>query len=195
MWTGGRSIEQFKCFGDTVTFDTTYKTNLYDILFGLFVSVNNHFQSIIFGSVLMSNKKVDTFKWIFTEFFQMIGAPQPRTILTGTENLRLEFFISALTLVGPQHILTCAFFLRKIDQARAMEVAIADVMPSTTHCWCKWHVLKQPKECLGPLLAKGSEFKPEFNKLIHHMVTEQEFEDGWACIIDKHGIQEKLILD
>ena len=71
------------CFGDAVTFDTMYKTNLYDMPFGLFVGVNNHFQSIIFGGLLMSDAKIDTFKWIFTEFFQMIGAPQPQTILKG----------------------------------------------------------------------------------------------------------------
>ncbi|XBI99945.1 hypothetical protein VPH35_019938 [Triticum aestivum] len=162
MWTTGRSIEQFKCFGDVVTFDTTYKTNLYDMPFGLFVGVNNHFQSIIFGGVLMSDEKIETFKWIFTEFFQMIGAPQPRTMLT--------------------------------DQARAMEVAIEDVMPHTTHRWCKWHVLKKAKECLGPLLGKGSEFKQEFNKMVHHIVSEKEFEDGWACMVEKHGLQNNVFL-
>lgn len=83
MWAVGRGIEQFKCFGDVVTFDTTYKTNLYDMPFGLFVGVNNHFQSIIYGGVLMSDEKVHTFKWIFTEFFQMLATPQPKTILTG----------------------------------------------------------------------------------------------------------------
>ena len=81
MWTIGGSIEQFRCFGDVVTLDTTYKTNIYDMPFGIFVGVNNHFQSIIFGAVLMTDVKVCTFKWIFTEFFQMIGAPQPYTIL------------------------------------------------------------------------------------------------------------------
>ena len=79
----GEATSSLKCFSDTVTFDTTYKTNLYDMPFGLFVGVNNHFQSIIFGGVLMSDEKIDTFKWIFTEFFQMIGAPQPQTFLTG----------------------------------------------------------------------------------------------------------------
>lgn len=49
MWTNGNSRMQYRFFGDVVTFDTTYKTNLYDMLFGLFVGVNNHFQSIILG--------------------------------------------------------------------------------------------------------------------------------------------------
>ena len=75
-----------------------------------------------------------------------------------------------------------------------MEVAIEDVMPHTTHRWCKWHVLKKAKECLGPLLGKGSEFKQEFNKMVHHMVSETEFEDGWACIVEKHGLQSNVFL-
>jgi hypothetical protein len=57
MWVSGRSHDQYKCFGDVVTFDTTYRTNLYDMPFGLFVGVNNHFQSIIFGGVMMRDEK------------------------------------------------------------------------------------------------------------------------------------------
>ncbi|KAM0897900.1 hypothetical protein ACQ4PT_022259 [Festuca glaucescens] len=53
MWTTGASRMQYKCFGDAITFDTTYKMNLYDMAFGLFVGVNNHFQSIIFAGVVV----------------------------------------------------------------------------------------------------------------------------------------------
>jgi hypothetical protein len=35
-----------------LTFDTTYISNMYDMPFGLFVGVKNHFQSIILGGVL-----------------------------------------------------------------------------------------------------------------------------------------------
>jgi hypothetical protein len=43
MWTNSRSRMQYEHFGDAITFDTTYKTNLYDMPFGIFVGVNNHF--------------------------------------------------------------------------------------------------------------------------------------------------------
>ena len=91
--------------------------------------------------------------------------------------------------------LICVVYLLFSDQPCAMEVAIAEVMPGMTHHWCKWHLLKKEKECLGPVPGKGSEFKQEFNKLVHHMVTQKEFEDGWACMIEKHGLEKKPILN
>jgi hypothetical protein len=53
MWTTGSSRMQYSFLGDVLTYDTTYRTNLYDMPFGLFVGVNNHFQSIILGGVLL----------------------------------------------------------------------------------------------------------------------------------------------
>jgi hypothetical protein len=54
---GEHKIDQMRMF----TFDTTYRTNLYDMPFDLFVGVNNHFQSIIFGGVMMRDEKKESF--------------------------------------------------------------------------------------------------------------------------------------
>lgn len=43
FWCHGGARESYHVFGDVVTFDTTYRTNLYNLPFGLFVGVNNHF--------------------------------------------------------------------------------------------------------------------------------------------------------
>jgi hypothetical protein len=73
----------YASFGDVVTFDTTYRTNLYNLPFGLFVGVNNHFQSIIFAGVLLTEETIGAFQWTFRNFVAAMGGMAPQTILTG----------------------------------------------------------------------------------------------------------------
>jgi hypothetical protein len=83
MWSHGTSRRNYAAFGDVVTFDTTYRTNLYNLPFGLFVGVNNHFQSTIFAAVLLTEETTESFKWAFSTFVRMMGGVTPKTILTG----------------------------------------------------------------------------------------------------------------
>ncbi|KAE8787795.1 Protein FAR1-RELATED SEQUENCE 3 [Hordeum vulgare] len=73
------------------------------------------------------------------------------------------------------------------DQARSMELAIEAELPNTVHRWCKWHVLKKAKESMGALWGKNGDFKTEFHKLVHHMVTEEEFKGEWAAMLEKYS--------
>lgn len=82
IWTTGRSRRQYTCFGDVVVFDTTYTTNLYKMPFGLFVGVNNHFQTVIYAGILMSEETIEGFNWAFAEFVSLMGGKAPLTMLT-----------------------------------------------------------------------------------------------------------------
>ncbi|WVZ95679.1 hypothetical protein U9M48_041413 [Paspalum notatum var. saurae] len=79
MWTNGKSRNDYRCFGDAVTFDTTYKTDMYNTPFGLFIGTNNHFQSVIFADqcrameVALANKLPQvTHRWCKWHVFRTI---------------------------------------------------------------------------------------------------------------------------
>lgn len=83
LWCTGKNRYDYSKFGDAITFDTTYRTNLYSLPFGLFVGINNHFQSIIFGGVLLTTEKTEDFEWAFRTFTEIMGGKAAKTMLTG----------------------------------------------------------------------------------------------------------------
>ena len=60
----------YEYFANVVCFDTTYKKNKNKEgrLFALFVGVNHHKQTIIFGATLLYDETSETFMWLFDSF-------------------------------------------------------------------------------------------------------------------------------
>ncbi|KAM0882743.1 hypothetical protein ACQ4PT_032114 [Festuca glaucescens] len=100
-------------------------------------------------------------------------------------------FVDSVRVDGDSRVRALMWF---DDQCRAMEVAIEDVLPDTTHRWCKWHVLRKAKERLGPVYSKNSGFRDEFHKIINIMLTTDEFECAWGFLIEKYGLQNQPFL-
>ncbi|KAL2471866.1 Protein FAR1-RELATED SEQUENCE 5 [Abeliophyllum distichum] len=70
FWADNRCKEAYKEFGDAVTFDTTYLTNRYDMLFAPFVGVNHHSQLTLLRCGLISNEDTQTFTWLFRTWLE-----------------------------------------------------------------------------------------------------------------------------
>ena len=49
FWRDGRSKLDYDCFGDVVVFDTTYRTNKYNLICAPFVGINHHWNNVLFG--------------------------------------------------------------------------------------------------------------------------------------------------
>ncbi|XP_044345303.1 protein FAR1-RELATED SEQUENCE 5 [Triticum aestivum] len=95
MWANENRRLQYKIFGDVVTCETTYRTNLYNMPFGLFVGVNNHFQSIINAGVLVVDETEESFMWAFSEFLRMMVGVAPRTVLID-QNKAMELALNSI---------------------------------------------------------------------------------------------------
>jgi len=85
FWAHASSRLSYDHFGDVVTFDTTYRTNRYNMPFGIFVGVNNHFQTVVFGCALLREETVEAFKWLFKTFSKAMNGKEPASILTGED--------------------------------------------------------------------------------------------------------------
>jgi zinc finger SWIM domain-containing protein 3 len=82
FWADGQSIMDYKCFGDAVSFDTTFQTNKFEMPFAPLLGTNHHKQTIIFGAALIFNETIPSFIWLFQTFLTAMSEKHPSTIFT-----------------------------------------------------------------------------------------------------------------
>ncbi|XP_062180959.1 protein FAR1-RELATED SEQUENCE 5-like [Phragmites australis] len=82
FWADGQSIMDYKCFGDAVSFDTTFQTNKFEMPFAPILGTNHHKQTIIFGCALLFNETIESFVWLFETFLTAMSGKHPSTIFT-----------------------------------------------------------------------------------------------------------------
>ncbi|KAL8170442.1 LOW QUALITY PROTEIN: hypothetical protein V2J09_022246 [Rumex salicifolius] len=75
-------LADFENFDDVVCFDTTYHKYKDGRPIALFVGVNHHKQSTIFGAALLYDETTNSFIWLFDTFSRAMGGKLPQTILT-----------------------------------------------------------------------------------------------------------------
>ncbi|XP_074378227.1 protein FAR1-RELATED SEQUENCE 5-like [Apium graveolens] len=91
FWVDPRSLLDYKSFGDVVAFDTTYRTNRYDMPFVPFTGVNHHYQSVLFGFTLMRDELKTTFEWVLGTWLEAVEGKVPLAIITDQDQAMEEF--------------------------------------------------------------------------------------------------------
>lgn len=76
-----------------------------------------------------------------------------------------------------------------------MEVAILAEWPSTAHRWCKWHVLRRVRECVGKKYTEDKEFRDRFHKMLNEMLTIEEFEVAWSQLLEEYNLKKNPFLE
>jgi hypothetical protein len=72
----------YELYGDCISFDTTFKTNRYNMSFAPFVGVTGHGDNFLFGCAILQNESAETFEWLFITFLKCMGGKSPKTIIT-----------------------------------------------------------------------------------------------------------------
>ncbi|KAL5552915.1 hypothetical protein UlMin_040316 [Ulmus minor] len=82
FWSDSGCQRDYMCFSDVLAFDTTYRSNAFNKPLVMFVGVNNHFQTCVFGFALLLNEKIESYKWVLETFLDCMHRRQPAVVVT-----------------------------------------------------------------------------------------------------------------
>ncbi|XP_074300111.1 protein FAR1-RELATED SEQUENCE 5-like [Silene latifolia] len=82
FWADAQARMNYSLFGDTITFDPTYGTNKYHMVFTPFTGVDNHKKSVTFAAALVDHENDGSFIWVFKKFLDCMGNKEPQCIIT-----------------------------------------------------------------------------------------------------------------
>ncbi|KAK1398645.1 hypothetical protein POM88_008508 [Heracleum sosnowskyi] len=129
----------YELYGDVVSFDATFNTNMYNMVFCPFIGVDKHDKCVTFGFALLSKEDIPHFQWAFNHFRKAMGR-NPVVIVTDQ----------------------CP----AMKQAIPISFAATDDFPATRHRLCMWHIMEKFPMKLGNYLCKETDFMEKMKKYI-----------------------------
>ncbi|KAF5477373.1 hypothetical protein F2P56_004021 [Juglans regia] len=96
FWADARSRAAYQYFGDIVTFDATYLTNIYKMPFVPFSGVNHHHQTIMFSCALLVNETGESYTWLLRTWQKAMLGRAPSTIITDDDKAMAKAIVEVL---------------------------------------------------------------------------------------------------
>ncbi|XP_056692117.1 protein FAR1-RELATED SEQUENCE 5-like [Spinacia oleracea] len=82
FWRDSMMREDYKIYGDVLVFDTTFRTNKYNLICAPFVGINNHWKNTMFACAFIGDETTESFVWVFETFLKAMGGKHPISIFT-----------------------------------------------------------------------------------------------------------------
>ncbi|XP_061999955.1 protein FAR1-RELATED SEQUENCE 5-like [Rosa rugosa] len=133
FWRDSRSKLDYDCFGDVVLFDTTFRTQKYNLICAPFVGVDHHWKNVLFGCAFLSDERTDSFTWLFETFLESMGNKRPKTIFTDEDNA-MEKAIEII-LPGTHHRLCTWNISKNASQYLASHLANPEFKECFNKCF------------------------------------------------------------
>ena len=101
-------------FHNIIVYDTTSKTNQYEMALSLFVAIDNNYKTRIIAQALTKYENQDDFNWIFWCTLQATNNLLPKVLFTDSDLA----IIAAVQVVYPQtrHLLCIYHFLENVKK-------------------------------------------------------------------------------
>ncbi|KAL4590127.1 hypothetical protein LXL04_003047 [Taraxacum kok-saghyz] len=81
FWADSIAKRNYKEFSDVISFDATYRTNKYNLVFVPFTGIDNHQRCVTFGAALMAQETEEYYIWLLESFLNAFGK-QPNVVVT-----------------------------------------------------------------------------------------------------------------
>nr|XP_043630262.1 protein FAR1-RELATED SEQUENCE 5-like [Erigeron canadensis] len=81
FWADETAKVNFKEFGDIISFDATYRTNRYNMMFVPFTGIDNHKKTVSIGAGMLRDETADSYVWLLKVFLDTFGS-QPKMVVT-----------------------------------------------------------------------------------------------------------------
>ncbi|KAI8538633.1 hypothetical protein RHMOL_Rhmol09G0119500 [Rhododendron molle] len=82
FWADHEMIRDYGLFGDTLSFDTTFRTNKEFRPLAIFTGFNHFRMTVIFGVALMYDEIIPSFVWLFKKNLEAMSGKKPFTFFT-----------------------------------------------------------------------------------------------------------------
>ncbi|TXG55842.1 hypothetical protein EZV62_017155 [Acer yangbiense] len=128
FWSDSMSQCDYKYFGDVISFNSTYRTNCYNRPLVIFVGVNNHTKTTIFGFGLLVDEMIETYTWILQTFLEAMHGKCPISVVTDSDRAMGK----AISLVMPSAVhRLCSWHLERNVQTNVGDSGFTQAF---THC-------------------------------------------------------------
>ncbi|XP_024310280.1 protein FAR1-RELATED SEQUENCE 5-like [Brachypodium distachyon] len=159
FWADACCRKNYALFGEMVSFDSTYSTNQYSMIFCPFTGINHHMASVFYGAALIVNETIESYKWVFQTFLKAMDGAAPRLIVTD-EDQSMKIAIEDV-MHNTVHRLCMWHIMRKLPEKVGPPLREDEHFYSTINS-CVW----------------GSENPTEFEAKWSSMISEFGLEDN-----------------
>ena len=178
FWVDAQSRLAYHCFRDVVSFDTTYRTNKYDMSFAPFTGVNHYLQSIQFGCALLQDETEVTFEWLVETWLEAMGGCPPVSIITDQD---LAMKRGIVTVFPNTHHRLCLWHIKKKFAEKLSHVYFkkSRFKIGLKKCIMSTYKVEEFEETWKSLII---EYKLEDNEWLNHLY---EIRASWAPVYNR----------
>ncbi|XP_042012168.1 protein FAR1-RELATED SEQUENCE 5-like [Salvia splendens] len=140
FWCDPTARRNYHLYGDIVSFDTTYSTNRYCMIFAPFTGKDNHGRPVTFAAGLLSKENANSFSWLFNQFVKCMGVA-PKLIVTD-QDLGMKVAVEEV-LVNTRHRWCMRHVMNKVADKLPKNMLGSEQLKKELNA-CVWSELIEP---------------------------------------------------